>query len=29
MLAIVSEFFVAVFALRYVIRGLTAGTVKG
>jgi len=29
MLAIDPEFFVAVFSLRYVIRGLTAGTVKG
>ncbi len=29
MLAIIPEFFVAVFALRYMIRGLTAGTVKG
>ena len=29
MLAIVPEFVIAVFALRYMIRGLTAGTVKG
>lgn len=29
MLAIVPEFLIAVFALRYMIRGLTAGTVKG
>ncbi len=29
MLAIIPEFIVAVFALRYMIRGLTAGTVKG
>ena|SRR3712207_1812110 len=29
MFAIVPEFIVAVFALRYMIRGLTAGTVKG
>lgn len=29
MLAIVPEFIIAVFALRYMIRGLTAGTVKG
>jgi multiple sugar transport system permease protein len=29
MLTIVPEFIVAVFALRYMIRGLTAGTVKG
>ena len=29
MLAIIPEFIIAVFALRYMIRGLTAGTVKG
>ena len=29
MLTIIPEFIVAVFALRYMIRGLTAGTVKG
>lgn len=29
MLTIIPEFVVAVFALRYMIRGLTAGTVKG
>jgi multiple sugar transport system permease protein len=29
MLAIVPEFVIAVFALRYMIRGITAGTVKG
>jgi ABC-type glycerol-3-phosphate transport system permease component len=29
MLAIIPEFVIAVFALRYMIRGLTAGTVKG
>jgi len=28
-LAIIPEFIIAVFALRYMIRGLTAGTVKG
>jgi multiple sugar transport system permease protein len=29
LLAIIPEFIIAVFALRYMIRGLTAGTVKG
>jgi multiple sugar transport system permease protein len=29
MLAIIPEFIIAVFALRYMIRGITAGTVKG
>ncbi len=29
MLAIIPEFIIAVFALRYMIRDLTAGTVKG